>query len=1047
MSESTKWRSILSIVDAALDLPEDEREAYLRNAVRCNPELRIQVEALLAEDAAAGPLDRSIAEHFNTLAREVQPATGGTLRPGERLKRFRIACQIGAGGMGEVYRAQDERLGREVAIKRLPSEWARDHVARERLEREARAVSVLDHTNICTLYDLVYDSEDRPFLVLAYYEGQTLATEIARGPLPIERAVDIAAQVARGLACAHAAGIIHRDIKPENILVTDRGEAKILDFGIAKLAHATILTRSGVSPGTPAYMSPEQASGRNVDRRTDLWSLGVLLYEMVGGKLPFVAGRPEGMAQAILTRKPKPLRRVRAETPRWLERIVARSLAKDPKQRYKDAEALLDDLESGPRSSSKSTRFRTWWLVPAGVAAAIVSWFFVGSSPHQTGSSEPIFSGGVSAGIARDGSLAPESVATVGVVPFAIRPGDSELEWYGEGMARLLADALSSSRHVRVVAVDRVTSLIGDRRGDEATRVAAEHGVSHLLSGDVFATSDGWAVAARLISTSEGIQRAGSRFEVANLAALFLTVDTITREVQRGLGIPTVENVDVYAADFASEQPRAYEEFVHGLRNFAIYRFEEARDAFSKAIEIAPEFTMAHARLAYTEAVLGETEAAVERSRKAVLESSRLPDRTARYILAADAYITRNYDEAIARYQEIIERYPYEIEARTQLSLLLGSRRRFSDQLAILEELVALEPKNPSAWSQIGQVYLDLGRFQEALRAHMLYLDLQPGSANGHHGLGVTYRALGELDLAAREFQRACEIDPDFFFARIDLAVVDALRGRVGLAEEQLAALVADRNLPPRAVLDAAFELVALRRASGQFKAAETVLRDLEPMLAEEQVRLALALSIRGLIRLELGELTPARSLIDLAISKAPPGPKTRYLLARGLLERREGRWEDLAATTVAILEDDHAQAQSDQTRDRAVAYLRGLAALDQGRLDEAVEMLEDAVTQRGYQYRVYRVDLARSYLAAGRLPEALTAAQQAIREVELNPPRLDLHADRVHARLIVAKVHAALGNPEAARASSLEFLERWATADPELAETELAGQLAGETP
>ncbi len=347
-SSPERWRQVRGVLGDAQELPRAEVEAFLERACGGDRELRREVEELLAADgAAAGLLAVPAAEVAADLLDD-GTAEGATADPlaGRELGPYRLIRRIGSGGMGEVYLGRDTRLERSVAVKLLPPEWSRDAVARERFLLEARTVSVLDHPNIATLYDLGTSAEGRLFLVMAFYPGETLRRRLARGPLEVLEAVELAMQVGRGLAHAHQAGIVHRDVKPANVLITARGEAKILDFGIAKIAGAVGLTRTDAVLGTPAYLSPEQARGEPVDARTDIFSLGAMLYEMIGGCKAFPAEDPQAAIHSVLHLTPVPLSRLRPGVPAELEQIVARSLAKHPEARYPDIAALLHDLDT-----------------------------------------------------------------------------------------------------------------------------------------------------------------------------------------------------------------------------------------------------------------------------------------------------------------------------------------------------------------------------------------------------------------------------------------------------------------------------------------------------------------------------------------------------------------------------------------------------------------------------------------------------------------------------------------------------------------------------
>ncbi len=304
--------------------------------------------------------------------------SGGML--GRAVGHYVVREHIGGGGMGVVYKAEDTKLERTVALKFLPPELTRDPVAKARFLQEARAASALEHTNICTIHEVDETEDGQLYLAMPAYDGETLKRKVEKGPLPLDEALDYSIQAGQGLAKAHRQGIVHRDIKPANLIVTGDGIVKILDFGLAKLAGAAGLTRAGFCLGTPSYMSPEQARGE-VDQRTDLWSLGVVLYEMVTGRPPFRADTDQGIIYALLTEEPEPIRKLRPEAPPELERIVKKMIAKDPADRYPSLDAALVDLRALSGVTSTLTRVplgaqpgRPWWRTPvlAGAVALLL---------------------------------------------------------------------------------------------------------------------------------------------------------------------------------------------------------------------------------------------------------------------------------------------------------------------------------------------------------------------------------------------------------------------------------------------------------------------------------------------------------------------------------------------------------------------------------------------------------------------------------------------------------------------------------------------------
>ncbi len=1012
-----------------------ERAAALDDLCAGSPELRAEVESFLAADAAADRfLEEPLGEVATTLLREApEPAGVGPSLAGHRLGPYKVIREIGAGGMGVVYEGLDTRLDRRVALKLLPSKWSRDAVAKERFVREARAAAALDHPNICNVHDVGESDDGQLFIVMAFYDGETLQRRIGRGRLPPGEARDLAVQVARGLEHAHAAGIVHRDVKPSNVMLLEAREtapdrAKILDFGIARVAGADGPTGAGRAPGTPAYMSPEQASGLPVDERTDIWSLGVMLYEMLAGHRPFRGEHPQAAIHSILYRDPDPLD---PEVPADLARVVDRALAKEPTERYQRMADLLADLEQRAWVAPRR-RPKLWAAALVASLAGLGVWWAsqLAVPPPRPAPSEPT------------PTAAEVAVPVVGVVPFVNRTGEAKLDWYGEGVARLVADALAPSRHLQVVSALRIEPLLGAETPADLARRATEGGIGFLVTGEILPAGQGLILAVRLVATADGRQLASVKVDVSESPGLFEAADDAAREVRKGLGVPTTETVDVFAADFASDNPDAYELYLRGLTAFASYRYDEAEEAFNAAIDKAPGFVMARYRLAHVLAVTSRTEEALATIRKVVAEVDRLPDRDARYVRALEAYISHRYVDAAAAYRQILDLYPYEAEAAQSLARLLYASKRYEDVLEVTELLARIEPGNHIVWSQSGSAHLALGDLHRAALDFERYIALEPDSANAHHLLGDVYRAQEELDLAATEYSTALTIDPTFHFATIALAIVDVFRGRPDAAESRLVALVSDLDATPRHRIGAAFELSFLYRAQGRFRSAATVLEELEELIAGERVREAMALSVRGACWMELGNDEAARRLIDLAVERSPGAP-SRYLFARGLFELHRGQYTAVEKTAEQILREAQPEDDSDRTAQKAAAYLRGLRWLMMDAIDDATAELTRAVTLDGYKYVDYRLGLARAYLAAGRLREAMAASRQVANTTDLAEPRLDLELGRVRALLVLARVQEALGRPAESADHAREFLSRWSRADPGLPELDEARRLA----
>jgi serine/threonine protein kinase len=402
---------------------------------------------------------------------------------GKTISHYKILEKLGGGGMGIVYKAEDTKLKRMVALKFLPPHVSLDNEAKERFMHEAQAASALDHNNICTIYEIGESEDGQMYMAMALYEGETLQDKIERGPLPLEEALNIATQIAEGLAKAHERDILHRDIKPANIMITSDGVAKILDFGLAKLSGRTKLTKEGTTLGTVAYMSPEQVRGEAVDKRTDIWALGVILYEMIAGKSPFEADYEQAIMYSIVNEEPHPPTALRTDMPMELEHVVKKCLQKNPVNRYQHSEELIVDLGrikaqsgSGEKNVSKLAKWkwRNWHLIAG--AAMIVVILLVLFSPRSKTPKEGILE-------TPKKESSPEWQNSIAVLPFKNISADKEQEYFCDGMTEQLITNLSSLPSVKVIANASVMHF--KNSNETVQQIASELGVAHILEGSV----------------------------------------------------------------------------------------------------------------------------------------------------------------------------------------------------------------------------------------------------------------------------------------------------------------------------------------------------------------------------------------------------------------------------------------------------------------------------------------------------------------------------------------------------------------------------------
>lgn len=384
---------------------------------------------------------------------------------GKTFSHYKIIEKIGEGGMGVVYKAEDTKLKRTAALKFLRPDLTRDTEAKERFIQEAQAAAALDHPNICTVYE-IDETEGHTCIAMAYVEGRSLKEKMAAGPFEWDEALGVISQVAEGLRAAHKKGITHRDIKPANIMLTEEGLAKIMDFGLAKLSWGADLTKTATVMGTVAYMSPEQARGEKVDQRTDLWSLGCVLYEMLAGQRPFRDVHDQATIYSILNEEPEPISRFRKDLPADAEKILEMCLRKDPQDRYGDMEALLSDLKPAARMDKTQT---------------------MRSLPRQ------------------------EEPPSVAVLPFVNMSADPEQDYFCDGLAEELINSLTKLKDIRVVA--RTSAFVFKGKAIDVREIGRKLNVEKVLEGSVRKSGNKLRITAQLINVADGYHLWSEKFD------------------------------------------------------------------------------------------------------------------------------------------------------------------------------------------------------------------------------------------------------------------------------------------------------------------------------------------------------------------------------------------------------------------------------------------------------------------------------------------------------------------------------------------------------
>jgi len=676
---------------------------------------------------------------------------------GRTVSHYRITEKLGAGGMGEVYLANDTELGRRVAIKFLPAHYSREPDAAKRFRREAKAAAALNHPNIITIHD-VGTHDGRQYIVMEHVDGETLAKVIKRGDITLQRALEIASQIFDGLAAAHDAGIIHRDVKPENVLIDRQGRVRILDFGLAKLHGASVITAEESTVGTAAYMSPEQARGAEVDARSDLFSAGVVLYEMVTGRRPFAGEHREAVVYAILHEEPQPLRRYNGQVGDGLERVVSKLLAKEPQSRYPSAQGVLVDVHAEQAQGGKQgslpprppgTLRRGLWI---GGAIAVVAALFVGGWwARQRGRSTDAVTM-----TARETPASPEN-KSIAVLPFVNMSDEPSNEYFSDGISEELLNLLVKIPELRVVSRSSAFSFKG--KNMEIREIAERLHVVHILEGSVRRAGDRVRITAQLIE-AESDRHLWSETYDRTLDDIFAIQEEIAADVVAQLKVTLLGE----PPQVGSTNARAFALYLlarHLNRQGTAEGLNTAVDLIAQALALDPDYAEAWAELARTYSIemnkglLSQDEG--NRLFRNAINKALLIEPELAIAHSGLGWIAMTYDgdlgAAARHYEHALALEPSNTEIIGRAALLCKNIGRLELAIGMQEYVVARDPVNPGGHGNLGNFYLSAGRLDEAIASYRTALTLSPGIFGAHSLIGTALLLGGKNEAALAEMQ------------------------------------------------------------------------------------------------------------------------------------------------------------------------------------------------------------------------------------------------------------------------------------------------------